>query len=511
MKFITHIFSVLAVIALCASCQSDNLSEQIYEVEIYLTDDPLNAEEVNVEILSVVLKGEGESEIIELNTISGIYNLLDFQGDVDTLIASGNYDLSTIKEIRLILGENNTIKIDGVTYPLKIPSGASSGLKIKIDKDLIGQSLVSLLIDFDACESVKEQNGEYKLSPVIHFKGDRNVKSLDLDYVTKLDSCYEIIFPVDVKDLDGEVVEVTSAEELRSLMQDELITGVVYPIEVVDENGNTNKVNNHKIAEKLIDECEDEEEEEFDYIDLEDWLSEIDSCYSIEYPLSVVLDDGNTRDVNSNEELVMIENAVEILFPIYLIDGDETKKINNENQLEAQLKNCEEEEEEEETYDNFQELLDKILECYDITFPVSVIMEDSTQMEAIDLDQLKGLADGGMVTGFVYDFTITGVNGASHLIKNSNQLKGLLNQCKSNDTDGELLLKVLTCYQLEFPIKVKNDSGETVMIDNIEALQSLIDSGTSFEIKFPINLLDSDGNDIKISNRNKLQSKAEEC
>lgn len=511
MKLITHILTVFALITFMASCQSDDFSDQVYEVEIYLTDDPLNAEEVNVEILSVVLKGEGESETIELNTINGIYNLLDFQGDVDTLIASGNYDLSTIKEIRLILGENNTIKIDGEVYPLRIPSGASSGLKIKIDKDLIGQSLVSLLIDFDACESVKEQNGEYKLSPVIHFKGDRNIKSLDLDYVNKLDSCYEIGFPLDVKNLDGEVDKVSSIEELRILIQDELITGVVYPIQLIDGNGDIKKVNNHNQAERLIDECEEDDEEEYEYLDLEEWLTEIDSCYSIDYPLSLLLDDGNTIDVNSNEELVMVDNAVEIIFPIYLNDGEESKKINNENQLEAQLKNCEDEEEEEEEFEDFSELLDKLLECYEITFPVSVMMEDSSIVDAIDLAQLEGLADGGMAISFVYEFTITGVNGASHVINNGNQLLGLLNQCKSNDSDGELLADVLKCYQIEFPIKIKTDSGETKMIDDMDSLQILLDSGEGFDIKFPINLIDSDGNILKISNRNKLRAKADEC
>ena len=256
------------------SCGSDDLENEIHEVKIYLTDDPLDAEEVNVEILSVVLVGEDEKTEIELNTQSGIYNLLDFQGDVDILIASGNYDLSTITEIRLILGENNTIKIDGMTYPLTIPSGAKSGLKIKINEDVTDLSLVSLLIDFDACKSVKEVNGEYKLSPVITYKGDRNVKSLDLAEIIELDSCYTIEFPLSVKLTDGKTTVVNDIATLQAMIDAEEITGVVYPIFVIDANGNSNKINNSNQAEKLIEECleeeEEEEEEEFGFSELLD-------------------------------------------------------------------------------------------------------------------------------------------------------------------------------------------------------------------------------------------------
>ena len=57
----------------------------------------------------------------------------------------------------------------GKTYPLTIPSGASSGLKIKINKRL-DASIENLLIDFDALLSVKEESDGYKLRPVIKLK-----------------------------------------------------------------------------------------------------------------------------------------------------------------------------------------------------------------------------------------------------------------------------------------------------------------------------------------------------
>jgi hypothetical protein len=38
-----------------------------------------------------------------------------------------------VKEIRLVLGDNNHVVVDGDTFALTIPRGSSSGLKIKFE------------------------------------------------------------------------------------------------------------------------------------------------------------------------------------------------------------------------------------------------------------------------------------------------------------------------------------------------------------------------------------------
>ncbi len=62
--------------------------------------------------------------------------MLDLQNGVDTLLATGTVQTGIVKEIRLILGPNNTILVNGVPNPLIVPSGAESGLKIKVGKNL---------------------------------------------------------------------------------------------------------------------------------------------------------------------------------------------------------------------------------------------------------------------------------------------------------------------------------------------------------------------------------------
>lgn len=152
------------------ACQKENKQETT-EFKVLLTDNPFNASEVNVDIREVKIKlHEDSTNWISLNTHAGIYNLLALQNGIDTVIAQGTIPVGILKEVRFVLGNDNSITIDSVTYPLTIPSGSESGLKIKLNKNL-NASLDSLLIDFDAALSIHQTgNGEYKLKPVLKIK-----------------------------------------------------------------------------------------------------------------------------------------------------------------------------------------------------------------------------------------------------------------------------------------------------------------------------------------------------
>lgn len=95
--------------------------------------------------------------------------MLSYQNGNDTLVAQGFIDLRNIQQIRLVLGDRNTIVVDGVSYPLTIPSGSESGLKIMLNK-VVAQPADTVILDFDALLSVKEENDGFKLRPVIKVK-----------------------------------------------------------------------------------------------------------------------------------------------------------------------------------------------------------------------------------------------------------------------------------------------------------------------------------------------------
>lgn len=158
---------IASAVLLLSACKKEGTNSTL---QIRMTDAPASFEEVNIDLKEVNVKfATDTSGWVSLQTKPGVYNLLSFQNGVDTLIAQGVFPSNVVKEIRLVLGNNNTIKFGGQTYPLIIPSGAESGLKIKVSKNL-NANLETLLIDFDAALSVNEEIDGYKLRPVLRIK-----------------------------------------------------------------------------------------------------------------------------------------------------------------------------------------------------------------------------------------------------------------------------------------------------------------------------------------------------
>lgn len=154
------------------ACQDDeeNANESqlgTSELNIRLTDAPGDFDEVNIHIeqVRVNLANSGWQD---LPTDTGIYDLLDFTNGIDTTIASGSLPSGSINQIRFVLGDSNSVLVDGVLHPLTIPSGYTSGLKLNVSKALQPELTYSILVDFDAAQSiVLTGNGQYKLKPVL--------------------------------------------------------------------------------------------------------------------------------------------------------------------------------------------------------------------------------------------------------------------------------------------------------------------------------------------------------
>lgn len=165
-KTILTIF-VFAIAITFNSCNSDNSTSSNYPYKVRLTDAPGPYSEVNIDIQNVEVTGEN-GETVMLNTTAGIYNLLDFTNGVNTLLATSVLTDAKVKQIRLILGTNNTIVLDGVTYPLSTPSAEQSGLKLQVNQTLTADIDNTILIDFDANTSIVETgSGTFKLKPVL--------------------------------------------------------------------------------------------------------------------------------------------------------------------------------------------------------------------------------------------------------------------------------------------------------------------------------------------------------
>lgn len=137
-------------------------------LQISMTDDPGDFDQVNIDLQEVEVKYRDSSGFQSVHTYPGIYDLLQLQNGLDTVIVRDSVAFGELQQVRLILGSDNTIMVDSVLYPMDTPSAQQSGLKINLNRLMNRDSLNVVLLDFDAAKSVVEKgNGKYSLKPVI--------------------------------------------------------------------------------------------------------------------------------------------------------------------------------------------------------------------------------------------------------------------------------------------------------------------------------------------------------
>jgi len=149
---------------------SCNKNDKKVPVQFLLTDNPASYDSVNVHIKGINVKIGGDDDSwINVASKDTVINLLDLQNGITMILAEGEVPQGNLKEVRFILGDDNYVVVGGDRYPMEAPSAESSGLKIKIGKEL-NETLNTFTLDFDAAASVNEENGSYKLMPVIKLK-----------------------------------------------------------------------------------------------------------------------------------------------------------------------------------------------------------------------------------------------------------------------------------------------------------------------------------------------------
>lgn len=142
---------------------------------VYLTDAPADYDAVNVEVVGIQVKastdpGEGGWTTMPMTTTPVTYNILEFTNGMETLLSTIELPAGKISQLRLILGDDNSIVVNGVTsaLPLEVPSGQESGLKFNIHADLVAGVEYKLWIDFEAASSIVDNGaGAYILKPVL--------------------------------------------------------------------------------------------------------------------------------------------------------------------------------------------------------------------------------------------------------------------------------------------------------------------------------------------------------
>jgi hypothetical protein len=149
---------------LFTSCSNEETTTRFV---VRLTDSPGDYEIVNIDIQAVEVHSDNGGWM-SLETNVDVYDLLTLTNGAETVIANDDLPAGKVSQLRLILGDNNSVVVDNESYPLTVPSGSESGLKLQIHADLTEGITYSVLLDFDAAKSiVATSSGSYILKPVI--------------------------------------------------------------------------------------------------------------------------------------------------------------------------------------------------------------------------------------------------------------------------------------------------------------------------------------------------------
>ena len=155
------------------SCKKNDTANGKARLQVYLTDDPGDYEAVYIDVKDVQINVTGDSSngwqsLQGVN--ANVYDLLKLVNDDDTLLADANIPSGKLHQMRLVLGSENYVKIQGTTQLIKLetPSAQQSGLKLNIQMDVQDGILYTILLDFDVSKSiVKTGNAKYLLKPTI--------------------------------------------------------------------------------------------------------------------------------------------------------------------------------------------------------------------------------------------------------------------------------------------------------------------------------------------------------
>jgi len=166
----------------CADSPTDSSDGATGQILMQAFDAPLTMDAdhvyLDIERVSVHKAGEdttgGWMKIAEPDTTYDFLELVNGAKTVlaDTTLATGHYT-----QMRLLLGTDNSIVVDGVSHSLFVPSGTQTGVKLNLDFEIEPDEMTEIYVDFNAAKSIHyaRGRGDYIMRPT--FRAFKRVVS----------------------------------------------------------------------------------------------------------------------------------------------------------------------------------------------------------------------------------------------------------------------------------------------------------------------------------------------
>jgi hypothetical protein len=136
---------------------------------------PTGVEHVNLTVKSVSVHNSESGAWDTLAQPNMTLDFLDLVNGVTAVLTESPLEVGTYSQLRMVLSDSNEVVIDGQAYPLVVPSGEQSGVKVNLNFAIEADEIVEIYIDFDVPRSVKWSPNRYSLRPT--FKAFKKVLS----------------------------------------------------------------------------------------------------------------------------------------------------------------------------------------------------------------------------------------------------------------------------------------------------------------------------------------------
>lgn len=310
MKFSIRLNILLVFIAvLFAACEKDNMDEIVI-------DEPDYQPEVNETNPLFLAMSANNPEGLELGCISILYPF-------DMALESGS--TITINSEGEFTAAIDTIAMDPAVdfiYPLDILNGEGETAQVNSIEEL-GLSFVAC-VPVDGWDYV---NTTGNLIPAFEFSG----------------LCFDLVYPVNLTDAEGNLSEAADESELIDLIVNaEFGLFFVFPISVVDEAGEVSTIEHMDDFYNIASDCDN-----IDPVVVgEGFEAQGFLCYQLVYPIEVLDGNGNLLIVNdANEYANLVLNgealAIQYSFTLESIADQSTYTVNDFNDYIAALNECE--------------------------------------------------------------------------------------------------------------------------------------------------------------------------
>jgi Domain of unknown function (DUF4382) len=176
MKIILLIGSLSFLAVLVAGCSKSSPTSPggSGTFQVNMIDSPGAFDAVNIVVDSVqahITSSDTASGWVTLNSTGGTYDLLQLVNGASAVIGKAAVPAGTYSQLRLFIGSGSDVVVGGSSYPLTIPSGMQSGLKLNVDATIQSDITYVLTLDFNVNQSIvvtgNPLGGQFILKPVI--------------------------------------------------------------------------------------------------------------------------------------------------------------------------------------------------------------------------------------------------------------------------------------------------------------------------------------------------------